>query len=245
MKQILLKTEGNPGARPQFAAVARSTWRALASLCLLIGSQSFAADGNWQPLFNGQNLDGWRNPYTWGEATVVDGVVQLKADKKFFLVTEKEYSDFVLEGEVKLPEGQANSGFMFRCHVEPNKVYGYQAEVDGSDRRWSGGLYDEGRRGWLWPSKTGRTKDAKLLENEVASQAYFQKPEVRDALKRNDWNTYRITCRGNQIKIEVNGVVTAEFEDAMDAAGYIGIQHHGEKGQTYLFRNLKIQELKE
>jgi hypothetical protein len=65
-----------------------------------------------------------------------------------------------------------------------------------------------------------------------------------EALKRNEWNTYRITCQGKRIKIEVNGVVTTDVEDDMDATGVIAIQHHGEKGQTYKFRNLRIKELK-
>lgn len=215
---------------------------ALMGAAFLLTIQTTSA-GEWQDLFNGKNLDGWRNPYTWGQAEVVDGEVHLTADKKFFLVTEKQYGDFILEGEIKLPLGQANSGFMFRCHVEPNKVYGYQAEVDGSDRRWSGGLYDEGRGGWFWPSQTGRTQDPKILAHEAASKAHFAKPAVRDALKRDGWNQYRITCKGDQIKIEVNGVTTTEYEDSTDARGYIGIQHHGEKGQTYRFRNLRIQEL--
>jgi hypothetical protein len=203
-----------------------------------------AEDGKWTPLFNGKDLSGWNNPYEWGEAKVVDTEVHLTANKKFFLVTDRQYSDFVFEGEVKLPEGKANSGFMFRCHVKPNKVFGYQAEVDGSDRCWSGGIYDEGRRGWLWPSKTGRTKEPEALKHEEKSQAHFAKPEVRDALKRADWNLYRITCKGNTIKIEVNGVVTTEYQDDTDAKGYLAIQHHGEKGQTYRFRNLRVQELK-
>jgi hypothetical protein len=151
----------------------------------------------------------------------------------------------VFEGEILLPEGQANSGFMFRCHVEPNKVYGYQAEVDGSDRGWSGGLYDEGRRQWLWPSQKGRTTEPTLLEKEAESQAHFKKLEIQGAFKRNDWNHYRITCAGSSIRIEVNGVLITDFKDTMDARGYIGIQHHGEKGQTYRFRNLQIRELPE
>jgi hypothetical protein len=200
-------------------------------------------DEEWTPLFNGENLDGWKNPYEWGEAEVVDGEIQLMASKKFFLVTEETYADFVFEGEILLPEGQANSGFMYRCHVEPNKVFGYQAEVDGSDRRWSGGLYDEGRRGWLWPSQTGRTKVPEALEHEEESKAHFATPEVRDAFKRNDWNTYRITCVGNSLRVEVNGVLVTDYEDDMDAEGPIGIQHHGEDGKLYRFRNLRIREI--
>ena len=205
--------------------------RSIAALWVLAATaMSGSAEGDWTILFNGKDLSGWNNPYEWGESKVVDDEIHLKANKKFFLVTEKKYGDFVFEGEIKLPEGKANSGFMFRCHVKPNKVFGYQAEVDGSDRRWSGGLYDEGRRGWLWPSKKGRSKDKSVLEHEQSSQAHFKKPEVRDAFKRTDWNKYRITCKGSKIKIEVNGVVTTEFEDKTDAEGFIGIQHHGRKG---------------
>ena len=105
---------------------------ALASLAL---AEHHAGD-KATALFNGKDTSGWRNPYEWGEVKVVDGEIHLSANKKFFLVTEKKYSDFIFEGEVHLPEGTANSGFMYRCHVEPNKVFGYQAEVDGSDRRW-------------------------------------------------------------------------------------------------------------
>ena len=185
------------------------------------------------PLFDGKTLAGWKNPYTWGEAKVVDGVIELSADKKFFLVTEKTYGDFVFEGDVLLPEGKANSGFMFRAHAEPNKVYGYQAEVDGdAARKWSGGLYDEGRRMWF----------ASPVKGNAESEAAFRK-RAGDAFKRNDWNTYKITCKGNKITIAVNGVVTTDVEDDKDAKGVIGIQHHGEKGAVYKFRNLKITEL--
>ena len=202
------------------------------------------AKRGFAPLFNERNLKGWRNPYDFGTAKIVGNEIQLTADKKFFLVTEKKYANFVLFVEINLPEGQANSGIMFRCHVEPNKVYGYQAECDGSDRRWSGGLYDEGRRGWVWPSKKGRSNDEKMLEYEEESQAHFAKPEIRDALKRTDWNRYKITCQDNKITIELNGVKVTEIKDDTDADGYIGIQHHGEKGQTYRFRNIFIKELK-
>lgn len=194
------------------------------------------------PLFNGNDLTGWRNPYEWGEAKVVDGEIHLKANKKFFLVTEQKYGDFELQVELKLPEGKANSGVMFRCHVKPNRVYGYQAECDGSDRRWSGGLYDEGRRKWVWPSTQGRSLP-EFLKYEQASKAHFAKPEIRDALKRNDWNIYHIRCVGDQLTITLNGVEVTNLKDDTDAEGYIAIQHHGEQGQTYKFRNIQIQEL--
>jgi hypothetical protein len=132
---------------------------------------------------------------------------------------------------------------MFRCHVEPNRVFGYQAEVDGSERNWSGGLYDEGRREWIWPSQSGRTKVPEFLKYEKESQEFFKKRGVAGAFKRNDWNKYRIRCEGDSIKIEVNGVQITDIHDDVDTEGPIGIQHHGEKGAVYRFRNLRIREL--
>lgn len=199
----------------------------------------------YTPLFNGTDLNGWRNPYPYGDAKVVGQEIHLLADKKFFLVTEKPYSDFRLSVEIHLPEGEANSGVMFRCHVDESakkKVYGYQAECDGSDRRWSGGLYDESRRGWIWPSTEGRSTD-QFLQHSEESKQFFADPRVRDALNRNGWNRFEITCVKDLITIELNGIQTVRFRDATDASGFIGIQHHGEKGQTYRFRNLFIKEL--
>lgn len=201
-------------------------------LCAL--SLPVVADDGFTPLFDGKTMNGWKNPYEWGQIEVVNGEIHLTGEKKFFVVTEKTYGDFIFEGEVHLPEGKANSGFIFRGHVQPNKVFGYQAEVDGDDnRKWSGGLYDEGRRMWF----------ISPIKGDKASEEAFR-ARAGEAFKRNDWNTYRITCQGKRLKIEVNGVVTTDVEDAMDASGVIAIQHHGEKGATYRFRNLRIKELK-
>jgi hypothetical protein len=203
------------------------------TLAPAIAAEKPSTDG-FTPLFDGKTLDGWKNPYSWGKSEVVNGEIHLTGDKKFFLVTDKPYSDFIFEGEILLPKGTANSGFMFRAHAEPNKVYGYQSEVDGDPKRgWSGGLYDEGRRMWF----------ISPIKGNAASEAEFKK-RAGNTFKRDDWNTYRITCKGKSIKIEVNGVVTTDVEDDKDASGVIGIQHHGEKGQTYKFRNLRIKELK-
>ena len=198
--------------------------------------------GGYEVLFNGINTDGWKNPYSYGDVKVVNGEIHLEANKKFFLVTEKKYGDFRLSADIRLPEGKANSGIMFRAHVEPGKVYGYQAECDGSDRRWSGGLYDEGRRGWIWPSKKGRSEE-EFLVHEEKSQAHMAQPEIQNALKRNDWNTYTIICQGNQIRIMLNGVTVTNLKDDTDAVGHIGIQHHGEEGAVYRFRNIYLKEL--
>ena len=187
--------------------------------------------GQWREMFNGRNLDGWRNPYHWGEARFVDGECHLVADRKFFLATERPYTNFIFEVEIKMPEGKANSGVMFRCHVETNRVYGYQAEVDPSPRQWSGGLYDEGRRKWLRPA-----------QGDKGSAAAFRK-QAGDCFRAGEWNRYRIWCDGDRLRIYVNNVKTVDLQDDVDAAGHIALQHHGENGQLYRFRAPRVREL--
>ena len=205
---------------------------ALLFVSLIMGATINTNAQKWVKLFDGKTLNGWTNPYEYGESKVVDGEIHLVANKKFFLVTEKSYADFIFEAEVKLPEGKSNSGFLFRCHVEPNKAWGYQAEVDDSERAWSGGLYDEGRRGWLHPKKP----------NDSPSGDKFRK-DTKGSFDRYGWNKYKIQAEGNRIRIWVNGVLCTDYTDDVDSEGPIGIQHHGEKGQVYKFRKLRIKEL--
>jgi hypothetical protein len=203
------------------------------ALIALTGCSCLQAENEgWVNLFDGKTLTGWNNPYDRGESKVVDGEIHLVANKKFFLCTDKTYSDFIFEAELKMPEGKSNSGFLFRCHVEPNKAFGYQAECDTEARAWSGGLYDEGRRGWLNP----------LKPNDSPSGDAFRE-KTKGSFKRYDWNKYKIHAEGNRLRIWVNGVLCTDYTDDMDAEGYIGIQHHGEKGQIYKFRNIRIKEL--
>lgn len=199
----------------------------------------------WTDLFDGKTLDNWKinSPKEHRIARVVDEEIHLIAEKpgKFFLVYDKPFTDFIFEAEVKMPEGKSNSGFMFRGQWdrESGKISGYQAEVDPSDRKWSGGLYDEGRRKWfISPNRDAAESD----EAKNASIEAFRE-RAGEAFQRHDWNQYRIECRGNQIKIFVNGVLTTDIEDGMDASGYFALQHHGEKGKVYRFRNVRVQEL--
>jgi hypothetical protein len=68
-------------------------------------------------------------------------------------------------------------------------------EIDPAERAWSGGIYDEARRGWLYS-----------MENN---------PAAKNAFKHNDWNHYRIECIGNSIRTWVNGVACAHLIDDM------------------------------
>ena len=162
-----------------------------------------------------------------------------------YLVTEKSYSNFILELDVL--DSAVNSGVQCRGRVwerdtitasfsgkagqykwRAGYVWGYQIEVDPSRRAWSGGLYEQGNRGWL----------VTLANNETA----------RKAFKPMDWNHFKIVMNGNRIQTWVNDVPIVDTTDNMSASGFIGLQYHGvsgksEKDETTMWKNIKIKEL--
>lgn len=181
-------------------------------------------------LFNGKNLDGWELRNGTAPFTVEDGVIvgtYTSGTPNTFLCTKENYSDFILTFEGFLGE-ETNSGVMFRAQSRPDykdgRVHGYQMEMDPSKRKWTGGIFDEARRGWIYNLE--RNADAK------------------DAFKLNEWNQFRIEAIGNNLKIWVNGVQTADVIDDLDASGFIGLQVHAcperLNGRQVKFKNIKI-----
>lgn len=189
----------------------------------------------WVDLFNGKNLDGWIQRGGVAEYTVEDGVIvgtTVPKTPNSFLCTEKNYGNFILEVEYKV-DPTLNCGVQIRSNSLPDykngQVHGYQAEIDPSDRGWSAGIYDEGRRGWLYD----------LSAN----------PAARYAFKQNDWNHYRIEAIGDQIRTFINGVPAADLTDEMTASGFIALQVHGignrEEKLKVCYRHVRIQDLGE
>ncbi|WP_130276274.1 3-keto-disaccharide hydrolase [Cecembia calidifontis] len=192
-------------------------------------------DSKWIKLFNGENLDGWKAVGGAAEFEVKDGVIigYAKANTpNTFLITEQDYTDFILELELKIEDLSSNSGVMARGQYDPaardgkGLVFGYQIEADPSPRAWSGGLYDEARRGWLYPLDLN--------------------PAAKSAFKMGEWNHYRIEAIGNTIKTWINGQEVAYVVDDMDSKGHIGLQVHSinnpeDEGNKTYFRNVRIQ----
>ena len=144
-----------------------------------------------------------------------------RAFRNAFLTSPRKYGDFLLEVEVKIEAG-GNSGIQVRSHDRNNHLVGYQIEIDSSARSWSGGLYDEARRGWL-----------ASLEDNV---------DAREAFAVGKWNTYRILCIGPRIRTWINGVPAVDHLDFMDLSGHIGFQVHSGKCDVY-WRNARIADL--
>jgi hypothetical protein len=186
----------------------------------------------WEYPFNGKTLEGWKLMNGNARFEVIDGaIVGTITDEKnnSFLVSEKTYSDFILEADVRLV-GASNSGINFRSHSRPDfldgKVYGYQSEVDPSDRKWSGGIYDENRRQWLY---TGELN-----------------PSARDAFRMGEWNRYRIECFGTSIRTWINNLPVAYVIDDMDSEGFLGLSVHYAKsreelGRQIMWKNIRIK----
>ena len=168
-------------------------------LLLVIISMGFAfgAQAQWQSLFNGKNFKGWEKAGGDAVYEITDGAIvgiSKTGTPNTFLRTEKEYGDFILEYLFKVDEG-LNSGVQFRSHTnEKGRVYGYQCEIDPSERAWSAGIYDEARLGWLYP----------LTCN----------PKAQAAFRHGDWNKVRIEAVGNRLRTWINGVPAADVLDA-------------------------------
>ena len=163
----------------------------------------------WVELFDGETLKGFRQLGGKAKYHVEDGAIVgttvLKTPNSF-LATEKLYADFELELEY-LVDPHMNSGVQIRSEVRPNgRVFGYQVEIDPSDRAWSGGIYDEARRGWV---------------NDLKD-----KLEARKAFRQNEWNHYRVVCIGDWIRTWINGVPAADLRDSETLEGFIALQVH-------------------
>jgi hypothetical protein len=204
-----------------------------------------ADDATWRPLFDGKTLDGWKQRGGAARYRVENGeIVGASVPKtgNSFLCTTRDYGDFILELEFKV-DPKLNSGVQIRSQcfdkptefmqegkkhtIPPGRVHGYQVEIDPLERAWSGGIYDEGRRAWL----------NDLKNNDAARRAFRQ----------NEWNKFRVECRGDSIKTWINGVPAADLKDNMTPKGFIALQVHGVGDSTdpreVRWRDIRIQEI--
>lgn len=206
----------------------------LLSLLVIISTSAFGqkTSNEWINLFNGTDLAGWKQLNGKARYDVVNGEIvgtTVSNEPNSFLATEKDYDNFILELELFV-NNDMNSGVQFRSlssnDYQNGRVHGYQMEVDPSTRSWSGGIYDEGRRGWLYPLELN--------------------PKAKTAFKKNAWNTYRIECIGNTIRTWVNGIPAAHLIDDVTNRGFIALQVHSipknqTAGQQIRWRNIRIK----
>ncbi len=205
--------------------------------CLIfLFSSAQKKTSGYSSLFDGKTLNGWKRGAGTADYKVEDGMIvgsTVVNSPNSFLITEQEYGDFVLELDAKIDDTTSNSGVQFRSHFDAagnggkGKVYGYQYELDPSSRRWTAGIYDEGRRDWLYP-----------LSFHSSAQ---------NAFKLSGWNHIKIECIGNETKTWINDMPAAYMVDTFDTKGFIGLQVHSIgnnaklAGEKIYFKNIRIK----
>jgi hypothetical protein len=205
---------------------------ALVSLAACNSSSSITKEEGYTDLFNGKNLDGWHQLNGKAKYAVENGEIvgtTVANTPNSFLVTDSTYGDFFLDVDFKVDTAM-NSGIQIRSESTPDynngRVHGYQVEIDPSTRAWSGGIYDEARRGWLYPLELN--------------------PSAKTAFKNGEWNHYHIECLGDTIRTWLNGVPAANLVDGMTHKGFIALQVHqvpdsAHAGEEIRWKNIKIK----
>ncbi len=218
--------------------------RSFFPLAVLISIAPLAlAEDGWRDLFNGKDLDGWELKNGEAKFEAVDGAIvgtSVPKSPNSFLCTDEEFGDFILEFEF-FGHPELNSGVMIRGLSTPDyrdgRVHGYQCELEdeAQDRDWSAGIYDEARRGWLFPKK----------EDEAWAKSFGD--EGKRLYRNGEWNHVRVECNGDSIKTWLNGELRAELKDDMTAKGFIGLQVHGVGDKTQAmsvkWRNIRLKKL--
>lgn len=207
----------------------------------------------WTTLFDGTSFEGWHY-YNGGEIgepwKIEDGSMVLYPPEtrpkgaNYNLVTDKEFTDFVLTMEWNIAEG-GNSGIFWG--VKEDEKYG-QPYLTGPEIQV---LDDE------------RHPDAKNGPDRLAGALYDMVPPSAKAVKpAGEWNAVEVMInhKTNEGYIMLNGTKIVEFPvegegwDALVAdskfadweafgafkTGKIGLQDHGD---MVSFRNIKIKEL--
>jgi len=202
---------------------------------VIADDKPFKPDAGFVSLFDGKSLAGWASAPE-GYA-VEDGNLICVAGGKGNLLSEKEYSDFILKFEFKLTPG-ANNGLGIRC-----------------PKRLEGNLHIDGIELQILDDTAEKYKDLKPYQYH--GSIYGIVPAKRGFLKPvGEWNQQTVTVQGRRIKVELNGhtIVDANLDDATKdgtldgtphpglarTSGHIGFLGHGDRVD---FRHLQIKEL--
>jgi hypothetical protein len=169
---------------------------------------------------------------------VEDGVLTGGEPRGSWLLSEKEYGDFILEFEFKLGE-RGNSGCALRVPLHGDPAF------DGIELQMADFRYNP---------------EAK--DSELTGGLYRAVAPTKQVYRPTEWNRYRIECRGARVKVELNGeaildvnleeqTATVKRHDGSDAPplkdrprrGRIGFQELSRDGSHAAIRNARIQEL--
>jgi hypothetical protein len=185
----------------------------------------------WYDLFDGKSWRGWEEDRKEFWRIENDALVAGSLDQRFprneFLCTLEEFGDFELQLQYRIEgtEGFVNGGVQFRSQriADHHEMTGYQADLGAG---YDGSLYDESRR----------NKFLAVADPQVLQQA----------LKKDDWNQYRIRAQGDRIQLWLNEIQTVDYREAdpsIARTGRIAVQIHGDGVTKVQFRHLQLRKL--
>lgn len=203
----------------------------LFAVIVVLGSITLQGFGQWEKLIK-KDLSNWVQLNGTAPFAVKKGVITgttVPDSPNSFLCSKVNYGNFILEYDFMV-DPKMNSGVQIRSESKADynngRVHGYQIEIDPSSRGWTGGIYDEARRGWLYTLETN--------------------PEGKKAFKNNSWNHVRVEALGNNIRTWVNGIPCADVIDELTPSGFIALQVHSigkdtsRIGEKISWKNLRI-----
>lgn len=240
----------------------------LASILILLGGVTLAQSNEKAPagfvsLFNGENLTNWKIPTGdnghWKVANaVIDYDAESEAQDKN-LWSQKEYKDFVLYVDWRIKETpwrNPNVPLILPSglHKKDEKGVPIKMEVPDSDS----GIILRGTGKcqaniWGWPIGSGEVYGYRMDEKMPPEVRRGVTPKVNADKNIGEWNTFKITMKGNRMSVELNGISVIEnaLLPELPEKGPIGLQHHGSKKDgewvsppsLVQFRRIYIKEL--
>jgi len=215
-----------------------------------------AEEKGFETIFDGKTLKGWNgDPKFW---SVKDGAITGQTTKanptrgNTFIIWEGgKTANFILEMEFKIIGG--NSGIQYRSFKKGGnndgwRIGGYQADFEAGDR-YSGICYGEAFRGIL----SDRGFKTTLSQNDKGklqkkAEKFGDSKEIGKAVKKKQWNKYRIEAKDYKFVHFINGEKTMELidndEKARRAEGLLALQLHAGPPMTVQFRNIRVKHLK-
>ena len=218
---------------------------ALLSLLTTVG-QAFEDEPGFKPLFNGVDLSGWDgSPKFW---SVEDGCIVGRTTKDnptsgntFLIWRDGLVDDFELRLSFQIIGG--NSGIQYRsAELDHWVVGGYQGDFEAGDT-YSGILYEERGRGIL--AERGKKVTIGADGQKIVTGELGASPDLQAAIKKEQWNDYVITAKGNRLVHVINGKVMVDVTDEEEAkramSGILALQLHAGPPMTVRFKNVRLK----
>jgi hypothetical protein len=194
-------------------------------LALLIFSSDSKIRAGGKDFINSK-LDGWEGLFEYW--TYKDGALVGATPKglKFntFLCSKKKYGDFELSFQIRLKNGEGNSGVQIRSKILNEKqfsVAGPQCDI--------GQIY--------WGSLYGEHFGKGMMKQAPPDL-------IKKILKEKDFNDYYIKCVGKHVTIKLNGQTTVDGDfPKMPKEGIIAWQLHAGGPMEVTFRKIHFKDL--